>query len=252
MSAAPRCGGLLLLALTLALPLLKAAAQPQAPSAACAAPADLLQSETTLPGLAPILAGHGSLTVVAIGGASTLGAAAGDPDRAFPHRLQEILRRRFPTLSVTVLNKAIPHQSAEEMVARFATDVLPFQPDLVLWETGTTDAVRGVDLDTFAMTLQDGVDQLRRRHVAVLLIDLQYARVTESVIEFEPYLDALHQFADANDVALFRRFEIMQLWSENGAFDLHDVPKAARAAQAAQLYGCLAERLADVIVGASR
>ena len=72
------------------------------------------------------------------------------------------------------------------------------------------------------------------------------------MIEFEPYLDALHQFADANDVALFRRFEIMQLWSENGAFDLHDVPKAARAAQAAQLYGCLAERLADVIVGASR
>jgi hypothetical protein len=243
-----RYGCLLLLAL--ALPL--AAAQPQPSPAECAAPADLLQNEAILPGLAPILADHGSLTVVAIGGASTLGAAAGDPDRAFPHRLQEILRHRLPALSVTVLNKAIPHQSAEEMVARFATDVLPFKPDLVLWETGTTDAVRGVDLDAFAMTLQEGVDQLRRRHVAVLLIDLQFARVTESVIDFEPYLDALHQFADANDVALFRRFAIMQLWSENGAFDLQNVAKAARAAQAAQLYGCLAERLADVILGASR
>ena len=56
-----------------------------------------------------------------------------------------------------------------------------------------------------------------------MLIDMQYNSGTASVINFEPYLDALHRAADLHDVYLFRRFDIMRYWSDEGMFDIVDV-----------------------------
>jgi hypothetical protein len=57
----------------------------------------------------------------------------------------------------------------------------------------------------------------------------------------------LRQVGDLESVYVFRRFDIMKYWSENGVFDFVDVPPAQRISLAVQVYGCLAERLADAI-----
>jgi len=44
----------------------------------------------------------------------------------------------------------------------------------------------------------------------------------------------------------------MKYWSENGVFNFTDIPKEQRAPLAAQVYECLAERLADAIEHAIR
>jgi hypothetical protein len=229
-----------------------ASGQEAASTGDCSAPPELIRDDPTLPRLAARLLAKQPVTIVAIGGASTAGNAAGDAGKSYPARLQIVLTERYPGVPITVINKGIAHQTAQDMVDRFGTDVLPQKPDLVLWETGTTEAVRGVDVDQFTSTLQNGIDLLRESRIEVMLVDMQFARDTASVINYQPYLDAMHQVADVNDVYLFRRFDIMKYWSESGAFRFRDVPKAERAPLTAQYYDCLAQRLGDAIAYAAR
>jgi lysophospholipase L1-like esterase len=230
------------------LPLPAAAAGPN-----CAVPGEILIDDPALPLVAERLKAKQPITIVAIGGASTAGTAAADPEHdAYPQRLQEMLRRRHPGVAITVLNKGIARQTTENMVDRFARDVYPLHPALVIWETGTVDAVRGVDVDEFADTLETGLAALREHKLDVMLMTMQYSRSTASVINFAPYLEAMAQRADVDDVYLFRRFEMMRYWSEAGVFEFAEVAPGERAKLATQVYDCLAERLADAIEHAAR
>lgn len=219
----------------------------------CSVPDELLFDEALLPGVAEALHDKHPVTIVAIGGAGTAGIAAADPARdSYPRRLQDALRRRHPGLPITVINKGVARQTAQEMVDRFAQDVHPLSPTLVIWETGTVDAVRSTDIETFSTALQTGIDALRAHKSDTILINMQYSRSTASVINFQPYLEAMEQRADVDDVYLFRRFEMMRYWSENGVFEFADVPSGRRAALASQVYDCIGQRLADAIEHGAR
>lgn len=219
----------------------------------CGVPAELIEDDPRLPELAQRIHDKRPITIVAIGGASTAGNATGNAEEnSYPSRLQEALQRRHPDVPVTVINKGVPRQSTQDMVERFARDVYPLSPNLVIWETGTLDAARGLDVDAFATALETGLDELHAHKLEVMLMDMQYGHGIASVINFEPYLDAMLHTADVNDTYVFRRFEIMRYWSENGVFDLIDVPKDRRIPLARRVYECLAERLADAIEYATR
>ncbi|MBO0735984.1 MAG: hypothetical protein J2P48_05365 [Alphaproteobacteria bacterium] len=214
---------------------------------ACEVPDELMQIDEKLPHLAERLHANEPVKIVAIGGASTRGLAAGSPNLAYPHRLQEILARWYPSSPITVVNQGAPRQSAQQMLERFPTDVIPEDPVLVLWETGTTDAVRGVGVDEFATTLQTGIDELKARGIDIMLVNMQFSHSTATVIDFERYLDALHRVGDVNDVIVFPRFEMMRYWSEQNVFNFDGVVKGERAALAGKVYECIAGKLAQAI-----
>lgn len=219
-----------------------------APAVDCRVPPELIEDDPKLPVVAEHFAAKQPITIVAIGGASTAGTAAGDGEaNSYPHRLEEALRRRHPGIPITVINVAIPRQTTSDMVQRFATDVAPRNPTLVIWETGTVDAVRRVDVDQFAAAMQDGIAALRQHNFDIFLVNMQYNPSTGSVIDFEPYLEALRHAADLDDVSVFRRFEIMKYWSDNDVFNFVDVPKDQRLRLAEEVYRCLGENLAQAI-----
>ena len=215
--------------------------------ARCDVPAELIRVEATLPHLNERLRARNPVKIVAIGGASTTGAAAGSPDLAYPHRLQEILDRRYPDTPITVVNKGVPRQTAQQMLERFPSDVIAEDPVLVIWETGITDAVRGVEVDDFATALQSGIDQLKTRGIDVILIDMQFSRSTAAVIDFERYLSTLHRVGEVNQLYVFPRFEMMRYWSEQNVFNFDGVAKGERASLAASVYECIGRKLAEAI-----
>ncbi|HUB97632.1 MAG TPA: GDSL-type esterase/lipase family protein [Stellaceae bacterium] len=218
------------------------------PGADCRVPAELVTDDAKLKATALRLHDQKPVTIVAIGGASTAGTAAGNGDQyGYPRRLQEALRRRHPGATVTVLNKGVPRQLTQQMVDRFATDVIPADPTLVLWETGTVDAVRGIDVDQFTDAVQQGIAALRQHNFDVMLVNMQYNPSTGSVINFEPYMEALNHAADLDGTLIFRRFEIMKYWSESGVFDFVDVPKERRVQLAEEVYRCLGDAMAEAI-----
>src|SRR5436305_4381886 len=213
----------------------------------CDVPDELMQVDDKLPHLGERLRAEQPVRIIAIGGASTTGLAAGSADLAYPHRLQEILARWYPSSSITVVNRGVPRQTARQMLDRFPTDVIPEDPVLVIWETGTTDAVRGVEVDDFAATLQTGIDALKAHGIDVMLVDLQFSHSTTTVIDFERYLNALHRVGDVNDVNVFPRFEMMRFWSEQNVFNFDGVAKDERASLAGKVYECIAGKLAEAI-----
>lgn len=213
----------------------------------CSVPDELMQIDEKLPHLAERLHANEPVKIVVIGGASTTGLAAGSSDLAYPHRLQEILARWYPSVPIAVANRGVPRQTAQQMLERFPTDVIPEDPVLVIWETGTTDAVRGVAVDEFASTLQTGIDDLKARGIDIMLVDMQFSHSTVTVIDFERYLNALHRVGDVNDVNVFPRFGMMRYWSEQNVFNFDGVAKDERADLAAKVYDCIAKKLAETI-----
>ncbi len=239
-----------LLALTTGflIPLVAGSAWAQAP-AHCAAPRELVEDEPRLPALAERFRDHQPVTIVVMGGASSAGTT---PDSGYPHFLELALKGHHPDTPIAVINRSVAGNTAEQMVERFPKDIYPNQPALVVWETGTVDAVRGGDVDSFANTLTEGVEAIQSHKAELVLMDMQYNPGTVSVINFQPYLDALHQTAELQGVTLFMRFDMMKYWSEAGAFDFINVPREKRATLAREFYECLGERLADAIDFAAR
>ena len=70
-------------------------------------------------------------------------------------------------------------------------------------------------------------------------MNAQFSRDTDAVIRFEPYLGAMRELADVNDVPLFHRHGIMRHWAETGTLDARPL--------AAKLYDCLGRAMADFV-----
>jgi acyl-CoA thioesterase I len=244
-SARPAVAALaaLVAVLTIAALATGAAAEPEE----CATPPEMLESTAQLPHLAARLKAHLPAKIVAIGGASTIGQAAGSPDLSYPHQLQQILSQDYPDSPISVINKGVPRQGARQNLDRFPTDVFAEDPVLTIWETGINDAVRGTDVDEFAETLQTGVDELKNRAIDIMLVDMQFSKSATALINFDAYLQALHRTGDLADVYVLPRFEMMRYWSEQNVFNFDDVAPDDRAKLAARVYDCLAHKLAMVI-----
>jgi hypothetical protein len=219
----------------------------RAQSEGCSTPPEMTENEAGLPHIAERLKAHHPATIVAIGGASTLGQAAGSIERSYPQRLQQHLAKTFPDSPINVVNKGVPRQSAKQMLERFPTDVFPEDPVLVAWEVGITDAVRDTDIDEFTATLQSGLEELKNRAIDAILIDMQFSRSSTRVINFEGYLKTLHRVGELAGVFVFPRYDMMRYWSEQNMFNFDDVAPEDRAKLAARVYDCLGQKLAQVI-----
>ncbi|MBI2978813.1 MAG: hypothetical protein HYY38_08350 [Rhodospirillales bacterium] len=220
-----------------------AAAEPES----CAVPLDEFEFEPKFPKTLAALDKGEAVTIVVIGGASTAGRAAGAGDKAWPARLASALAGRFPKTRVAVLNKGVARNTARDMVARFEMDVLAHKPNLVIWETGIVDAMRGTDLDEFREDLQSGIDRLKAQVPEVMLMDMQFSRRSILISHFSLYLVLMRGAADINDVALFPRHEIMRGWSEAGIVDYNVHGQDELRLLAVRLYDCIGKGVADFL-----
>jgi lysophospholipase L1-like esterase len=214
----------------------------------CATPADIYEYEPYLPRTLGALEKGGPITIVAVGGASTRGRAAGDDSRAWPARLGQALAARFPSARITVLNRGVARETAAQMVARFDKDVFAFKPDLVIWETATNDAVSATDVDAFRETLQTGIERLRAAVPEVMFMNPQFSRLSEFVVNFNRYTTILRGVADLSELPLFPRHEIMRYWADRGVFNFRVTGREQRRELAIHLYACIGAAVADMIV----
>jgi lysophospholipase L1-like esterase len=213
----------------------------------CSVPERFYAFEPPLKKTAKAFADRREVVIAVLGGSSALGRAAGGPSQAWPARFASALTEKFPQAGNKVVNLAVARQTAKAAVERLSSDVLPLKPTLTIWETGTMEAVHGTDVDEFRETLQAGIDTLRGAGIEVLLMNMQFSRDTDAIIHFGPYLAAMRQLADANDVPLFRRRGIMRYWAENGVLDLRARDNEKRRQLAAKLYDCIGRAMADFV-----
>ena len=213
----------------------------------CPMPERFYEFEPQLTKTSKALATGREVVIAALGGSSTLGLAAGATALSWPVRLGSVLTDKFPSARIKVVNRAVARQTAKQVLERLDRDILPLKPNLVIWETGTMEAVRGSDVDAFRETVRTGIDELRVAGVEVVLMNMQFSRETDAMIHFEPYLIAMRQVAEATETPLFRRRGIMRYWAESGLLDLRVREDKKRRELAVKLYDCIGRAMADFV-----
>lgn len=232
--------------------LLALAARPGIADDQCAVPAEIAGEVRPLSRVQAAIVQRQPLTILALGGASTGGTAAGAPELAYPARLQAFLGQRFPNAPIEVINAGRARETTRLMVERLQGLLIAHRPQLVIWETGTADAVRRVDPGEFEQALQAGITLARARSADVILMDFQYGRGASALIDFEPYIERLEWAATMKEVALFRRHDMMRFWSDSGLLDLTERQGDKQRKMAAVLYDCIARRADQLIARAVR
>jgi len=228
-----------------------ASTAPAQPALRCSAPDAVTRFKVTLPNTARAIRHGKALTIVAIGSSSTEGVGASDQAHTYPAQLAEELRHRWPQLAVTVVNKGIGGDTAPKVLARFPRDVLPYHPQLVIWQTGTNHALTSEDVQGYEHTLREGIVQLKAAHMDVILMDLQYAPRVLGRPLHTAIIDALSRAAADLKVAVFRRFSVMRYWVTSGQYKIEDIITRDQLHMNDTSYGCIARLLADSLASAA-
>lgn len=223
------------------------AAAGEAKDFACAVPEELLTDHSALVHAAAAIRAHGRLRILAIGSLSTAGAGTSSAT-SWPAQLGVELGRRLPTVKIDVVNRGRARQLAADMLAKLDADVTDAKPDMVIWESGTLDAINNTDPDSYSETLLDGIDRLSAAGIDVVLMDPQYSRASTAVIDFERYVETVHRVATMRDLLDFPRFGIMHYWVSEGLVSFNAHPRAEQIHIADRTYACLADNLAGMIV----
>jgi hypothetical protein len=213
----------------------------------CEVPDYLLSSESALPKVADAVKNGHPLDILVIGSrSSTLNTSEG---MAYPGRLQAMLREKLPSVPVNVSVELQTKKTAEEVAAGMVKLMEGKKPTLVIWQTGTVDAVRSVDPDDFRSAVDEGVAALQNAGADVILMNLQYSPRTETMISAPPYLDDMRVVAQQHDVPLFDRFAIMRQWNHSGDFDLFSAVHGIELAK--RVHDCLGRALSKFVIDAA-
>jgi hypothetical protein len=217
------------------------------PPPSCEVQPYLLTSESGLPRVRDVIKDGRSLEILVVGSrSSTIGTSNTSDPAAYPGRLQALLQEKLPSVAVHVSVELQVTKSAEEVAGNFNKLLEGKKPALVIWQTGTVDAMRSIDSEDFRAAVDEGVAALQNAGVDVILMNLQYSPRTDTMISAAPYLDSMRVVAQEHDVPLFDRFAIMSHWNESGDFDLFSASHGLELAK--RVHDCLGRALSQFVV----
>lgn len=238
-----------LVLLTLAMMLATAARAEENAVPNCEVPPYLLATESRLSKVADAVKNGQPLDILVLGSRSSAIVSTSD-NNAYPFRLQAALKEKLPLVTVNLTVELQPKRTAEEMAGSFVKVLEGKKPNLVIWQTGTVDAMRAIDPDDFRAAVNKGVTELQNAGADVVLMNLQYSPRTETMISVPPYIDNMRVVAQERDVPLFDRFAIMRQWNEQGNFDLFNPTHGIELAK--QVHDCIGRALSKFIIDAAQ
>lgn len=194
--------------LSLGLGILPAVAQEPGmpePSLECRVPGSQLYSVARLAASKAALEERHVLRILAIGGSSAPGASA-----SYPVKLEAALEQAMPHVDVIIDHRGLPGEIASGAAERLRTLVADADPDLVVWQVGTHDAIARVDPAAFAGALDESVAWLKSHGIDVVLVDPLYTASVATDTDYNRIVDGVRDVASREGVPLVRRFEALR------------------------------------------
>ena len=215
----------------------------------CDVPGYLLFGSNELKHVAEAVQKQHKLTIAVVGTGSSILAGPDGPRSAYPARLEAVLKQKLPGIDVKVVSLVRTRMTTEDLAKGMEKMLADEKPDLVIWQTGTLDAIRRVDPDEFRAALDEGVETLHKGGVDVILMNMQYSPRTDIMVPLGPYADNMRHVAQQHEIPLFDRLAIMRHWSDTGAFDLYAAGKDNVLAQ--RVHDCIGRGIAAMIIDAA-
>jgi hypothetical protein len=190
------------------------------------------------------------LDILVLGAGSSLLPGPNGVKNSYPARLQIALAELLPGVAVNVTTDVKSRRTADQMVKTLLPALAAAKPALMIWQTGTVDAMQSIDTDQFKVALDRGINIARSAGADVVLINAQYSPRTESMIALGTYAEIMRWVALQQEVPIFDRFSIMKLWADLGTFDLYSATKKLDIAE--HVHDCIGRLLADLVIEAAK
>jgi hypothetical protein len=199
-------------------PLLLSSGMVAAQDQRCEAPDAYVEPYFKAPKAARILSTTKSLEILVVSSAPSQ-TRLGDKLRAYPIFLETALKERLPNYEIKVSVHSDARKTLREILAALPQVLEKNKPALVVLQTGTVEAIIGVDPDKYERKLESAVEMIRRSGADVILVNPQFSPRTSFITNYDAMNDRIRRVAAYSDTPLFNRYDIMRYWSENSAFD---------------------------------
>jgi hypothetical protein len=215
---------------------------------ACNVAAHLVHADFRLPQVQAAIQKK-QLGIVVLGSGSSILTDQSGIQRGYPARLETFLTSMLKNVAVKVHVFAHSRETAAQMEQGLPPILSTEKPALTIWQTGTVEAVRRVDPDSFRTSLDDGINTIQAGGSDVILVNQQYSPRTELMIDAPQYAEMMRFAALQHEIPLFDRLAVMRHWSELGTFDLNQATN--KIDTAAKVHNCIGQLLAGLIVDAA-
>lgn len=216
----------------------------------CPTPAEFTTATTPLGHLAAAVKARQKLHILAVGSATMRAPGRAPAGTGFAQRMTDALHRAWPGSEISIDIEGHKGITAAEQLALIRAALARGGYQLVIWQTGTVDALRGTAPAEFAATLAAGAESAGAARADLVLVDQQFTRMLEERANLAPYQQALHATASAPGRLLFRRYDLMRQWAEGGVIDLEHATPGTRLSLAESLHRCLGHALAALVIDA--
>ncbi|HXE87207.1 MAG TPA: GDSL-type esterase/lipase family protein [Hyphomicrobiaceae bacterium] len=170
-----------------------------------------------LPALRRAARANRAVKVLAIGSSSTAGVGASSQAATYVAKLETSLEGTLKGLDFEVIGRGQGGEEAQGAADRMKREVEDAKPDLVVWQVGTNDAIRHVNLDRFKLCLKTTLAWLKDQRIDLVLVDPQYGDALAKDEYYGEVVGAIAEVARERGVMLVDRFESMrELARQNG------------------------------------
>ncbi len=131
-----------------------------------------------------------------------------DTFNAYPHRLHQIIKERFPYAVINVIVTAIGGEDSESGASRFEHDVLTHNPDIIIIDYGLND--RRIGLSRAKNAWEEMINRALNESKKVILLtpswDNSYLKKNNDWYELEKMAEQITCLADAYSIGLADSF----------------------------------------------
>ena len=168
--------------------------------------------ESPLPHVAAALQTRKQIRILAIGSAS-LGPRRSGP-AGYTDLIRQILQKAIKGLDVVMINRGVSGELSAQAAVRIRNEVALNEPDLVVWQVGTNDALAYVPIEEFEATVLDTLNWLKLHKIDVVLAGLQYVDRMAQDEHYTKVRESLRKIAAKENVMIVRRYEAQRLLAQ--------------------------------------
>ena len=181
-------------------------------SPVCRVPDDIMMQEGPLPRVTEILRSQATkvVRILAIGSSSTVGLGSTTSKKRYPDQVEEILESAIKGLDIEIINRGVSGEIARDTAERLKHEVALVNPDLVLWQVGTNDALARIPAEEYEAIVAETIEWVKRQGKDIVLVGLQYSKKTSSDSHCAAIRLANERVAKKAGILHVRRYSAMQ------------------------------------------
>jgi acyl-CoA thioesterase I len=178
----------------------------------CQTPGVKIGPDRPLPNTLAALRDRKVIKILTIGASASVGmdAATG----TYQDAIEEMLEKTISGLDVQIIDRGISGELARDAAERMKTEVALTEPDLVLWQVGTNDALAQIPVEEFSRTVTDAIQWLKERHLDVALVGLQYIRNMRNDPHYQAIRAVLTHITETEKILRISRYEAMEVMEQ--------------------------------------